>query len=326
MRQLCLGVVVAGAMVCGAASVWAGQPPAKKDEPTLPGAQLVDLRPKFEKGQRVGYVMKIRNNGEIGGVPGGDGKPTKTSTEQEIGFVMKVVDADREKGATVEMVYETIKFKGTTGLGEVDFDSTKPAKTPARKPDAIDELIGPEAIDKALRGMVGTTLTLTIDPSGKITSVKGGEKLGAGDLIGQLTGVAPDPKSLGGLFGPITSRGGNGGQAKVGEKWSYTDTTDIGPLGSIKMTTEHQLRGVHGNLADVFFTGRIEPQSDGNGAASPLQLKDTVYKGQYVWDTKMGWLDKMTSEQRVTIDGKSQGLPGTSKMETAVTVERKKGK
>ncbi|MBL0870846.1 MAG: hypothetical protein IBJ18_09755 [Phycisphaerales bacterium] len=210
-------------------------------------------------------------------------------------------------GATVELVYESVKIALETPDMKMEYDSAAGGaggKTkPAKKSDGLDDqdLLKP-IFDK----IVGTTMTLVFDENGEITEVRGGEQL---NMLGSMSGMsnpgAFDPKSMGSLFGPIGGSKGGMGKRKVGEKWSNTDALNVGPLGEFIMKTQHTLRSHTGGRAEVQVDGKAEAKSEGDAATSPdkIKLKNSLYRGKYIWDTKKGQLQSMELEQSVQVGG-----------------------
>lgn len=307
-------------------------------------AGLVDLRPKWEKGAITRYTLEMSNTNTIvdptppnAPTPSPDPKTKKATKatieskmKQTIGLKLRVVevggkggkngDGEGVGGATVELVYESVKIALESGDMKMEYDSAAggaagAAKSkPAKKSDGLDDqdLLKP-IFDK----IVGTTMTLVFDENGEITEVRGGEQL---NMLGSMSGVANpggggafDPKSMGSLFGPIGGSKGGMGQRKVGETWTNTDALNVGPLGEFVMKTRHTLRSHSGGKAEVQIDGKAEAKSEGDAAMSPdrTKLKNSLYKGKYVWDTKKGQLQSMELEQSVEIGGAVEAKSGS---------------
>lgn len=323
---------------------------------------LVDLRPKWERGTVTRYTMEVSSTNAIKdpNAPAARAKPTAPGTgkaaptgkdksaaaegmiqskmTQTIGLKMRVVevgggggkggkgkngDGPAGGGATVELVYESVKIALETPEMKMEYDSAaggagNPKGKPTKKSDGLDDqdLLRP-IFDK----IVGTTMTLVFDENGEITEVRGGEQL---NMLGSMSGMsnpgAFDPKSMGSLFGPIGGSGTGMGKRKVGEKWSNTDALNVGPLGEFVMKTHHTLRSHSGGRAEVQVEGKAEAKSEGDAAMSPdkLKLKNSLYRGKYVWDTKKGQLQSMELEQAVEIGGAVD-----AKSDSVVKVTRK---
>lgn len=290
----------------------------------------VDLRPRWERGQTIRYRMAQTSTSQVPD-PQDPKNPTKITNKQDIQFSLRVKDINAETGvATVDMVYDSLKIKLDGSGIVIDFDSTKPQPTkPATPPastDPLDALKGLELdkmINDQLRKMVGTTLTLTIDRSGQITSISGGSELDpTGTLAalgGQGAGPAGAPQTGGSLFGPLPPANSNySGLVRVGQRWSHADELAVGPLGAMKMITEHTLRSASAGTAQVVFTGRIDPASAASNAQA--QIKASSHSGRYTWDTAKGQLVSLNMDQRVVQQAPGQAGDATST--TSMTVER----
>jgi hypothetical protein len=331
-----------------------------------PTAALVDLRPKWERGQVIRYRMTQNSSSAM--PDGQDSKKTLTITnDQTIEFSLRVREVNRSSGeATVEMVYDAVKIKLDGGPIEVDFDSktSTPKPAPAKKPagggggggggskdplDALGEALGglqnldPKAmLNEHFQKMVGMTLTMTIDSRGVITSVSGGSELDATGLLSAMGGGGgaggagggggggrgggggggggrpPPAAQLGGsIFGPIgTAESGFTGLARVGQKWTHVNDLSVGPLGAMKMITEHTLKSASRGVAELTFAGRVDPKSADQPATA--QLNSATQRGTYSWDTARGQLISMTMEQRV-----AQAQPGRPGSEAVSTTRMK---
>lgn len=290
----------------------------------------VDLRPRWERGQTIRYRMAQTSTSQVPD-PQDPKNPTKITNKQDIQFSLRVKDINAETGvATVDMVYDSLKIKLDGSGIVIDFDSTKPQPTkPATPPastDPLDALKGLELdkmINDQLRKMVGTTLTLTIDRSGQITSISGGSELDPtgmlGALGGQGAGPAGAPQTGGSLFGPLPPANSNySGLVRVGQRWSHADELAVGPLGAMKMITEHTLRSASAGTAQVVFTGRIDPASAASNAQA--QIKASSHSGRYTWDTAKGQLVSLNMDQKVVQQAPGQAGDATST--TSMTVER----
>lgn len=280
-------------------AAWADTPAPKTDPKgdTKGDAGLVDLRPKFERGATSRYIMQVDSKTKTKD-PKDAKKTVDSSMSQAIGLKMKVVDV-KDGEATVELVYESMKISVKTADAEMNYDSEAKPK-PGKKSDGLDDQ---DLFAPIFKQIVGTTMTMTVDSNGNIKDIKGGDAL---NLLGSIPGGSPvDPKSLGGLFGPISSSAAGKGKYKVGEKWTNQDSLSVGPLGDFKMTTEHTLVSHRAGRADVTVAGKADAKSESDAAMSPdkFKLKNATYRGKYTWDTSRGRLISMDLEQSTAIGG-----------------------
>lgn len=292
-------------------------PKPARERPAQPrGDARVDLRPRFELGETVRYVMRQVSDQVVPNQE--DPKdPHKTRQEQTVGLKMTTKAVDKESGeATVEVVYESIKAKMDGPLGLIEFDSTKPggpgAGKPAKRSDDPLDAINAQ-IEESFKKMVGTTMTLKVAKDGRIVSVTGGESLVPTGVPGVAQAWGDAAKQLEGLFGPISSNSTKGfdGTARVGEKWTHRDSLSVGPLGGLEVATTYELRSHQGGVAKVYFNGRAEKRS--SGEASLVSVDEAGYSGQYAWDTRRGQLLRCEMEQKTTLSGAlTNGKPSTA--------------
>jgi hypothetical protein len=157
MRTQRPSVLVAGLLpllaAAGAALGQAGTPDFTEPKPATPKAPIrppepgapadprgavpgmVDLRPRFTKGQELRYVLEqdAVNSLKTAGKPAQDAEPIDQDQKltQRIGLVMRVVDSGPE-GSTLQVVYDSIRVRMVTPEGTAEFDSAKGrATTPA---------------------------------------------------------------------------------------------------------------------------------------------------------------------------------------------------
>ena len=197
-------------------------PPA--NVPTRPGTgALINLRPKFTKGQVIKFKMNMTSSGtqNLPSIDRGQPlQPLKQSMSQEIGLSLKVTETTPNENTKADLVYDTVKLSMTTPDGsKVEFDSTKP---PAGDADPIAMM---------LKSLVGLSMTLTIDKDGNITSVDSSSSpLADAGMLKAFTGA----DVVKNLFGPITTTSKSNGEARVGESWTNEDQIDA-PWGKMRL-------------------------------------------------------------------------------------------
>lgn len=368
----CAGTGVARAQYGGAgptttppppAQPAAAQPSAGKPATTAPATTRpaavepgatkvgeVDLRSKFRAGQQTRYVFEQTSKNQISSLDGTTEMDQKQEQNNRIGLLLRVVESG-DSGATIQVVYESIKVSIKSGDDVTEFDSTKAkpaAKTPsaaqpgtkqpaapAAKPDpdadplkAIGEMDAGGMLGLIVGPMVGSTITVKTDKNGAITSVSGGEGMGGGIggmgmLGGAGGGLMPSPTQMANWL--VTGMGGKS-SAHVGETWTNTDAMNGTPVGAFTMKTTHTLKSASGGMANLAFQGRIEPPSEsstpGETGASAGQVKSAAYSGTYVWDTRSGGLANMDTTMSVVMDGGVMGAKGRLSADTAVRVRR----
>lgn len=262
------------------------------------GGREVDLRPKFRTGQQLRYTMEMTNSSK----PTKKGQPSMAS-KAEFGLSVKTKSMGADGGATVDLVFDRVKISTETPEEKFEFDSSKP-------PKGEDDMIG-----LMLQPLVGSTLTLTVDSTGNISAVNGGEAFAA---LGQFVAGGRDANKL---FGPIFTVKKGTGMARVGESWENEDTMDNALLGRFSMKTRHVLRSAVAGEAKVDMSGQIRPASEAPGAGAG-QIKDSSFNGSYLWDTERGALKSMDATMRIRVDTNASGERSESVNESVVRVKQ----
>jgi hypothetical protein len=291
--------------------------------------RTVDLRPKWTKGAESTLVMTIDSKNTVTS-PMGLGESDQ-NVKQEITLREKVVEVDPERGAVVELTYERVKVKFDADAGSFEFDSADPqgknstAPKPRPQGDGMDFIddIAKNAMVPHLQKIAGTKLKVTFDGDGKIISVDGGQNLAVPGLTGPVGGLAPTPKGLDGLFGPISSfTKGDPARVKQGESWTHNDQLELQPFGGLKMTTRHTVKKITGDNAEIAVIGNVEPASIAPGA--PFRRTSATYDGSYQWDGRAGRLREMTLRQETNVE--TTGASSTAmKSASTMKVERRSG-
>ncbi len=316
----------------------AAEPPPLRGGTDGPGRE-VDLRPRFETGRETRYQLDLTSANELrsDSTPEISGDQTLT---QSIRLRLRTIEAGAE-GATVELVYDSIKATLETADFRAEFDSAAgPAKSPssAKPAGSVPTTTGRpqrgspgntgratpdpemnELLAQLMRPMVGTKLTMKVDAAGNITSVSGGESLAGAGLSGLLGdalkglgggGLGALPGGGGMSASPMNwmiSGPGQRGTVRIGESWTNNDTLTGTPIGGLSMVTKHTCRSVSGGLANCSFQGQADGASQGHGAGTGLtglgfRLRESSYGGTYTWDTERGELAELTSSINCRVD------------------------
>jgi hypothetical protein len=110
-----------------------GSGPATGPEVAVPTG-AVDLRPKFRTGQVIKYVFDQAAKSSVKSQDPSDTMLDQDQKQaQRLRLSMKVVQAG-DDGATIQVVYDSIKVTLTTPDGVAEYDSTKPTTKPNSKP------------------------------------------------------------------------------------------------------------------------------------------------------------------------------------------------
>jgi hypothetical protein len=279
--------------------------PPPPNVPKKPGTgAMVNLRPKFTKGQVIKFKMNMASSG-VQTLPNIDKgqplQPLKQSMTQELGLSLKVTETAANENTKADLVYDTVKLSMTTPDGsKVEFDSTKP---PAGDADPIATM---------LKSLVGLSLTLTIDKDGNITSVDSSNSpLADSGMLKAFTGG----DVVKNLFGPITTTSKSNGEARVGESWTNQDQIDA-PWGKMNLATTHTLVSHRSSIASITINGRLTLEPPTSTTPVPA-IRNSSYTGQHLWNTELGMLSEMTMRQHLELESAETGN-STQTMEVSV--------
>ncbi len=313
------------------------QPAAAAPKAAQPGAGTADLSTRVKPGDQHRYSILINSAMNLS-APDIPGFEQRQQVMQEVDFVMTVKEQDPAEGTVLELTYERLKFAIDSANLQGSFDSAAPA------PEAKEGEEGGEADESAaaaaLRPVVGTVLTVRVDPRGRVTEVAGGDALAGLDFWGQVARQFAEREIVASFIEPIMSTRRDGGEAEVGETWTHIDTLDESPLGAFRIITNHTLDAVEGDEAAVTLSGKIEtippageePAADGDDpAAEPeepaappaFEIKESTNSGRYVWDTAAGVLKSLTQDQSVIMNTSMQGMKVSIDNKTSMQLARK---
>lgn len=257
-----------------------------------PGQRVtrVDLRPRFEVGRVVRYVMTIDGTNDVAG--------TQQKMKQELTLSLRALETHPENGSLVGLLYERVKIS-IDADGEVYvYDSENPRTA------------GPQNPLAALAGqLAGTSMRMRIDVNGQITKVEGGANLSLPGALQQVGALPGSAKGLSDIFGPIRTHQSSNGLVDKGDVWTHRDTLDVFPLGSFTIAMEYRLLSHRRGVATVKMDGAIEPASEGDDQPaqgrpkSPLKMgPSSLGCGRYTWDTARGELISMEYDQCIDIE------------------------
>mgnify|MGYP000667802842 CR=1 FL=1 len=259
----------------------------------------VNLRPRFTPGQEIRYMMELEINSTAA--------EQVQKITQEIGLLLRVKDTSPESGSTLELVYESLKLSSGGMLGGIEFDGAKPR--PADDSQA--------AIHDMLKPIIGLTLTIKMDRDGNISSVTGGGNLPA-HVAAQFTGA----DGIKNLVGPITSLNKSPGMVAVGESWHNKDSMQA-PMGTMNIATTHTLKRHKGADAEIEITGTVTLDPSAATGLPQVAIKDSTLTGIAHWDTEVGMLKSMETNQRLSTEQVQDGQTIKSTQTMSVKVKRR---
>ncbi|MEA5556264.1 hypothetical protein [Nodularia spumigena] len=273
--------------------------------------------------------------------------------EQTLALVFRVLEAHPEAGARVEIVIDRASLRITSDVYTGSFDTaggtqkspphtTRPARTPAKRPpggtggastpglDALFTGMDDETLRAMVEGMVGGIGIMSLDAAGRATRMEphpgtGGVQVSS--LAQSTGGTGARGRSLlegTGIaipFGDLMGTGHPTGLVSPGETWTNADALGTPGLGA-QMTTRYKVQSVRQSIATVGVEGTMEPRTDGTppGLLPGLGLRACTFRGEFGWDTRSGSLSSMDFESEISID-----LAGMStEMGSLTTVRRQR--
>ncbi len=229
------------------------------------------------------------------------GQEQNVKNKIELGYRFDVLSASDE-AFEVRMTYYRVRFEQEGPMGAISYDSENP----------------PETVPMQARGfsaLVGQSMTMKLDPMGKVLEVKGVDDMlermlaQYGEIDETMRGQIE--QSLRGQFGEeaMTSQMESmfaiypEEDVAVGDTWSREVSVRSGlPL---KVTTNYRLAGLEGNRAALEMEGKILPDADGPVNMGGMQIEFDItgtQKGTAVMDVSTGLIVEATSEQEVSGD------------------------
>jgi hypothetical protein len=242
------------------------------------------------------------------------GKDIENSTSSLIGVKYEVI-SDSLGWKKIRLTYDKFKFTINDRNGERKYES--------RKGDAVFD-----PMDKALSMMVGSSIFVTINNRGEVTSVAGYSEI-ANRVIAELQIADPAVQNsylqrLESMLGERMIREqikdnfslyGDSGRV-IGEKWTETQQ-NIANSG-MNATVEYQLTDVENNTATINSTAMIEAVDAPNGLAQTRNELEGEVEGVYKLDTRTSLL--MEGSNIVSLKGFVHTL--TSKTPVYIKVSR----
>ncbi|WP_165247554.1 DUF6263 family protein [Paludisphaera soli] len=254
-----------------AAGLGLGAGAARAEEP---------LRWKFQKGETIRYalVQKTATKMKAGEVERG-------SNVEQTSDIRWVVDEVNPEGvATMTQVIDRVRVKlDSGGQPPFEYDSAEPDK-PQEGPLAAT--IGP-----MFKALAGFECTLTMDPRGRIESVKIPEKTMEA-LRGSLAGPMGNMFSEESMKNMITQSGLILPEAAVakGQGWADESSLPVQQLGTIKTTKTYTVEGPDEKdptKVRIALDAKMAVEAGENPQVS-FEIKEQKNEGQFLFDAAKG--------------------------------------
>jgi hypothetical protein len=239
--------------------------------------EKVELRWKWQKGQERVYASSNKTLMEFGGQP----------LDQQMGYTysMTATEVSESGEATILVKYLAVAAKGAGPGGKFEYDSEKDKEPPASGPAAIQAR------------MVGQSFTMKMNPLGRVTEVKGYDKVLEAMMKDAGEENAPMKASLKQLFNNDIFKGMMQrmapplpeGKVAQGEGWKDDFVVKMPMLGGMKFAMKALLAGLRDNNATIDQETQIS-LGDGNDnpLAGVMEIKDGTVKGTAVFSIEQG--------------------------------------
>jgi hypothetical protein len=240
--------------------------------------EKVELRWKWQKGQELVYRSSNRTLMQFGGQP----------IDQQMGYTysMTVTDLSESGEATIRVKYTAVVAKGVGPGGEFEYDSEKDKEPPADGPAAIQAR------------MVGQSFTMKMNTQGRVTDVKGYDKVLEAMMQGVGDEAAPMKMQLKQLFNNDIFKGMMqrmapplpDGRVGKGESWTNDFVVKMPMLGGMKFAMKASLSELQGSGATIDQDVQISiaGENNENPLAGLMEIKDGVVKGTGVFSIEKG--------------------------------------
>lgn len=275
----------------------------------------VDLRWKYQKGQELRYKTVQKTATEAAG--------NTIQQEMSTTFAMNVDDVDDKGLATLTCKYDAVAIK-MAGLQELDYDSEKDKEAPD------------EPMAQMMSKLVGQSFTMKMTPSGKVTDVKGFDKIleammkGAGgeaeqemarQMMKQMFSDDAFKSMMQQMSPPLPEE-----KVGKGDTWSNEFTLKMPFLGAMKFGIKSKLNDIKEKNAHIDQDLKIElkpDDKDENPLAGLVELKDAKGKSTCVFSLERGLFLSQKATMEMTLAAGGQEMPVKTETELKL-VEKKK--
>ncbi|MFG0325933.1 MAG: DUF6263 family protein [Phycisphaerales bacterium JB037] len=278
-------------------------------------AEPVKLKWKFEKGQNLNYRMTMDQAQKIsgGGLPGEIEMTQKTVTDMNY----KVQSVAEDGTAQLVVTTTAVKFNMANPMMgmNIAYDST-----------AGDE---PTMETAGVAAMVGTSYTVWVDESGKVSKVEGIDEMMAKVLENTDPMTA---QMLEGMFNEETLTSQTeasfrvvpGEEVDTGDTWSVTTEQPMPSLGKLSIRSTYEYNGMGSEKghdgAIIGFNATPSFQAE-PGAPMRMSLNSGDVKGKVVFSPTLGQIVHMASKTSMNMGLSGQGMNMTMAMTINTTLE-----
>ncbi len=271
-------------------------------------ADAVSLHPDYAAGQtaRFNFTSKRSETTSLSQSP----QTVSRTIKQQGTFEMSVVEAS-ESGTTIALKLVELKSTLEDSKATLTFDSkSAPDDSDSRNP-----------LLKALRPIVGSTITLKFDQKGRaVECVTDAELVTQGqftEFARQLVGEEWAKFRWAPVLFPKPERG----DAKVGDVWPVDQSLDVQMMGKLQTNTQLRLESVSNGVAKLKGQGEftLEPLKD--SAKSVLKPESFVPTLDMEYRVGTG-TTKAEFDEKFKMVGDAQGLSFSRASDTQFAISR----
>lgn len=121
--------------------------------------EKVDLKLDLQKGEKFKLKMISKQKTKQTMF----GKEMESDSDMEMGYLYEVLDSGKDH-MVIKSTYDSIKFSMKSGVGDVEYDSSK--KDQPKSP-----------MTSAYSALLGSSFTMKVTPEGKVTELKGADEI-----------------------------------------------------------------------------------------------------------------------------------------------------
>jgi len=214
---------------------------------------------------------------------------------------MTVTEVSDAGEATIQMKYLAVATKGSGPQGDFDYDSEKDKEAPQDGPAAMQAR------------MVGQSFTMKMTPLGRVTDVKGYDKV----LQAMMKGEEPNPQmkqmfNNDSFKGMMQQMAPPLPDAKVGkgDPWETDFVVKMPMVGGMKFTQSSKLTDLKEGNAHIDQDIKVElNKGEDNPFAGLVVLKDAAGKASAVFSVEKGCFLSQKSGMEMKISVQEQEMP-----------------
>lgn len=246
-----------------------------------------NLSPIWQKDAEARYIYKA-NSTRTSRLPAMKAEQEQ-KTRQEFVIRRKVIATGAE-GTELELVFERLTVVSMAGKMFIRVDTNDPPDP--ERANALDPLVRPAA-NKPIRVRLG--------PDHRVLAIENIPK--GADAEGNPTALVVDEELVRNSLAAMYSLEKSPPAAKVGDRWTVTETLPAGAGAVLNIIHTRQLTSANSSTARVESSAIADVVPNGASAERPPLLVEFACTASFDWDLVAGRLRWMTLDQRIETHG-----------------------